>query len=131
MRDKEGNTHMKRMLLVAVAAIAVTTASEADPFSGAYGNTLTRTLPNGTKMIVYVNADQTWEQHTGAAVMKGTYAWKDATNVCFTLTDPAPAEPAKAINCFVATDDHKVGDIWTDPMPDGKGVITNVLTAGR
>ena len=34
-------------------------------------------------------------------------------------------------NCFVAKDEHKVGDVWTDPMPDGKGVITNVLTAGR
>ena len=106
-------------------------ALAADPLSGAFGNTLTRTLPDGTKMIVYVNADQTWEQRTGATVIKGTYAWKDATNVCFTLTDPTPADPAKATNCFVAKDEHKVGDTWTDPMPDGKGVITNVLTAGR
>ena len=119
---------MKHILL---AAVAVTMASEADPLSGAYGNTLTRTVPDGTKMIVYVNADRTWEQHTGAVVIKGTYAWKDATDVCFTLTDPAPAEPAKATNCFVAKDEHKVGDVWTDPMPDGKGVITNALTAGR
>jgi len=122
---------MKRMFLAVVAVIAVTTAAEADPLSGAFGNTLTRTLPNGTKMIVYVNADQTWEQQTGAAVIKGTYAWKDATTVCFTLTNPAPADSAKAINCFVAKDEHKVGDVWTDPMPDGKGVITNTITEGR
>lgn len=122
---------MKGIFIAAVAAIAITTAAESDPLSGAFGNTLTRTLPNGTKMIVYVNADQTWEQHVGATVMKGTYAWKDAVQVCFTLTAPPPPDPAKAINCFVAKDEHKVGDTWTDPMPDGKGVITNVLTAGR
>ena len=122
---------MKRILLASFAVIAITAAAEADPLSGAFGNTLTRTLPDGTKMIVYVNADQTWEQHTGAAVIKGTYAWKDATDVCFTLTDPALADPTKVVNCFVAKDEHKVGDTWTDPMPDGKGVITNVLTAGR
>ena len=122
---------MKRILLASFAVIAITAAAEADPLSGAFGNTLTRTLPDGTKMIVYVNADQTWEQHTGAAVIKGTYAWKNSTHLCFTLTDPPPADPTKAVNCFVAKDEHKVGDTWTDPMPDGKGVITNVLTAGR
>jgi len=120
------------LVLAGVTAMCLSApALAADPLSGAFGNTLTRTLPDGTKMIVYVNADQTWEQRTGTTVIKGTYAWKDATSVCFTLTDPAPADPTKATNCFVAKDEHKVGDTWTDPMPDGKGVITNVLTAGR
>jgi len=122
---------MKRILFAAVAAIAITTAAGANPFDATYGNTVTQTFPNGMKVLVYINADGSWEQHIGTTVQKGTYAWKDATNVCFTQTDPAPADAAKAVSCIVIKDTHKVGDSWDDPMPDGKTAVHMSITAGR
>ncbi len=121
---------MKRILLTAVAIVALSTAAEADPFASAYGNTVTQTLPDGTKFVGYVNPDLTWQQTMGGKVSKGTYNWKDATHVCFTVTDPAPADPSKATNCTEITGDHKVGDTWTETTPDGKA-ITTTITAGR
>ncbi|MBU6297538.1 MAG: hypothetical protein KGJ79_09880 [Alphaproteobacteria bacterium] len=122
---------MKPIFPAAVAAVLLlTVAAAADPFANAYGNTVTQILPDGTKMITYINADMTWEQHIGDHAMKGTYAWKDATHACFTLVDPVPADPAKATSCSEIKGDHKVGDTWTETMPDGK-TITISLTAGR
>jgi len=124
---------MKRMFLAAAAATVLfsTAALADDPFAVAYGNTVTQTLPDGTKFIVYVNADKTWQQTMGGKTFKGTYAWKDATHVCFTVTDPAPADPSKATNCNEIKGDHKVGDTWTETAPDGKTVITMTITPGR
>ena len=122
---------MKRILLAAAAVIAIATAAEANPFDATYGNTVTQIFPNGMKVLVYINADSTWEQHIGATVQKGTYAWKDDTHACFTQTDPAPADPAKATSCIAITDTHKVGDSWDDPTPDGKAVVHMSITAGR
>jgi hypothetical protein len=123
---------MKRILPVAFAAVlGLSTAAQADPFAVAYGNTVTQTLPNGAKIVVYVNADKTWEQHTpDGKVMKGTYNWKDDTHACFTVVDPAPADPSKATNCVAITGNHQVGDTWTDTTPDGTK-ITSTITAGR
>jgi major membrane immunogen (membrane-anchored lipoprotein) len=123
---------MKRIAL-GLAAILLTTASAsaADLFAVAYGNTVTQTLPNGTKMTIYVNADKTWEQHMAdGKVVKGTYAWKDDSHACFTETDPAPKDPSKATNCNEIKGDHKVGDTWTEPMGNGQN-ITMSITAGR
>jgi len=122
---------MKHMALAAAAALFVSTGAwAADPFAVAYGNTVTQTLPDGTKMTTYVNADHTWEQHVGGKTVKGTYAWKDDTHVCFTVTDPAPTDPSKATGCNEIKGDHKVGDTWTEQTPDGKS-ITMAITAGR
>lgn len=121
---------MKRILLAAAAVVAISSAAQADPFAAAYGNTVTQTLPGGMKLVVYVNPDKTWEQHIGANVVKGTYAWKDATHACFTVTSPAPADPAKATNCNEVKGDHKLGETWTETTPDGKA-ITMAITAGR
>ncbi len=121
---------MKRILLASVAVIALSTAAQADPFAAGYGNTVTQTTADGKKTIIYVNADKTWEQHmSDGMVMKGTYAWKDDTHACFTQTDPAPADPAKATNCNEIKDTHQVGDTWTEPM--GKDTVTMSITAGR
>ncbi|HEY0105867.1 MAG TPA: hypothetical protein VGB91_07260 [Rhizomicrobium sp.] len=123
---------MKRILLAALAVAAFSTAAyAADPFGAAYGNTVTQTTPDGTRIVIYVNADKTWERHIGDKVVKGTYAWKDDANVCFTVTDPAPADPSKATACNEITGDRKVGDIWTETLPDGKSTITMAITAGR
>ena len=122
---------MKRILLAAAAVCFVSTAAYAgDPFAVAYGNTVTQTFPDGTKMTTYVNPDHTWEQRVGDKVVKGIYAWKDDTHVCFTVTDPAPADPSKATGCNEIKGDHKVGDTWTEATPDGK-TITMAITAGR
>jgi len=122
---------MKRIALGLAAVLFTTVAANADPFAVAYGNTVTQTGPDGSKTIIYVNADKTWEQHRGDKVMKGTYSWQDATHACFTETDPAPADPSKATNCNEIKGDHKVGDTWTETMPDGKTTITMAITAGR
>jgi hypothetical protein len=121
---------MKRIILIAAATLAFSSAALADdPFAVAYGNTVTQTLPNGTKIVVYVNADKTWQQMMGGKTVKGIYAWQDATHVCFTETDPAPADPSKATNCNEIKGDHKVGDTWTETTP--QGAITMAITAGR
>jgi hypothetical protein len=122
---------MKRIALGLAAVLLSTAAANADPFAVAYGNTVTQTMPDGSKMTIYVNADKTWEQHRDGKVMKGTYSWKDDTHACFTETDPAPADPSKATNCSEIKGDHKVGDTWTETMPDGKTAITMSITAGR
>ena len=124
---------MKRIALGLAAVLLSTAAAQAaDPFAVAYGNTVTQTRPDGSKMIIYVNADKTWEQHmANGRVVKGTYMWKDDTHACFTETDPAPADPSKATNCSEIKGDHKVGDTWTETMPDGKTSVTMAITAGR
>ena len=123
---------MKCMFLfaaAAVAALAVSTAAQADPLAGAYGNTITITQDDGTKFTAYFNADKTWEEHHGATVVKGTFEFKDNNQLCKTITAPAPADPAKATSCEVAQD-HKIGDTWTETSPNGKS-ITITITAGR
>jgi hypothetical protein len=121
---------MKRILLGAVAAVAVATGAHADPFAVAYGNTVSQTI-NGKTTTIYVNADKTWEQHADGKVVKGTYSWKDDKTACFTVTDPAPADPSKATNCNTIEGDHKVGDTWTEQLPNNGGTITMAITAGR
>jgi opacity protein-like surface antigen len=121
---------MKRILLAAAAvAVLATPALAADPFAVAYGNTVTQTFPDGTKMTTYVNADMTWQQTRGGKTTKGTYAWKDATHVCFTVVDPAPADPTKATGCNEIKGDHKLGDTWTEQGPNG--AMTMSITPGR
>jgi opacity protein-like surface antigen len=122
---------MKRILLAAAAVLAISTSAyAADPFAVAYGNTVTQAFADGSKMTTFVNPDMTWQQTRGGATFKGTYAWKDATHVCFTVTDPAPADPSKATGCNEIKGDHKVGESWTENGMDGKP-ITMTITAGR
>jgi hypothetical protein len=127
---KEG-VFMKRLALGLMAVLFSTAVAQAeDRFAVAYGNTVTQTMPDGGKIVIYVNADKTWERHMGDKIVKGTYAWQDDSHVCFTTTDPAPADPSKASNCSEIKGDHKVGDTWTEPMGGGKN-ITMAITAGR
>jgi len=123
---------MTRIALGLAAILLSTAAAQAgDLFAVAYGNTVTQTGPDGSKTVIYVNADKTWEQHRGDKVVKGTYSWKDDSHACFTVTDPAPADPSKATNCNEIKGDHKVGDTWNETMEDGKTQITMSITAGR
>jgi hypothetical protein len=122
---------MKRMILAAaVAAVFATPALAGDPLAVGYGNTVTQTFQDGTVVVVYVNADKTWEQHRGGQVVKGTFTIQDDTHACFTVTDPAPADPSKATNCIEVKGDHKVGDTWTEPLPNGASMTVSI-TAGR
>jgi hypothetical protein len=123
---------MKRIALGLAAVILSAAAAQADPFAVAYGNTVTQTLPDGSRTMIYVNADKTWERHAAdGKVYKGTYTWQDDTHACFTLTDPKPTDAKGATNCNEIKGDHKVGDTWTEPMGDGKSNITMSITAGR
>jgi hypothetical protein len=122
---------MKSLLLAAAAVVMLTTVANADPFTSAYGNTLTTTAPGGAKIVSYVNADGTWERHLpDGTVLKGTYAWKDAQTVCFTVTDPAPKPGEQSGGCRPITGTHAVGDTWTETDPKGNS-YTTTLTAGR
>lgn len=122
---------MKRMMLAAVAVLAVSAAAQADDlFAPAYGNTVTQSFADGTKFVIYINADKSWEEHVGAKTMKGIYAWKDGTHACFTTTDPAPSDPTKATSCVEIKGGHKVGDSWSETTPDGKPMTVSIA-AGR
>jgi len=127
---------MNRIALAGAAVLALvtaaTTAAWADPFAAAYGNTVTQTTADGKKMVIYVNQDGTWEQRgADGSDFKGTYAWKGDSTACFTVTSPAPKDPSHATNCNDIKGDHKVGDTWSEPMPNGGGSITMSITAGR
>jgi len=122
---------MTRILLAGAAFFALTSmAQAADPYQSMYGNTTTITTSDGTKVMSFVNPDMTWEQHgPNGMVVKGTYAWKDATTACFTQTDPAPAPNAQPL-CLPNQAAHNVGETWTVAGMDGKPV-TVTITAGR
>ena len=122
---------MKSLLLAAAAVAMLSTTADADPFASAYGNTLTTTAPDNTKIVTYVNADGTWERHAAdGTVLKGTFTWKDAQTACFTVTDPAPKPGAQSTGCRPFTATHAVGDTWTDTDSAGK-IYSTTLTAGR
>lgn len=122
---------MKNLFLAASAIAMLTTAANADPFATAYGNTLTTTAPGGAKIVSYVNADSTWERHLpDGTVLKGTYAWKDAQTVCFTVTDPAPKPGEQSSGCRPIVGTHAVGDTWTETDQKGNS-YTTTLSAGR
>ncbi len=122
---------MKHFAAAAVAVLLSAAAAHADPFSSAYGNTVTVTAPDGKKQINYVNQDGTWEQREAdGSVMKGTFVWKDATTACFAQTDPVPSDPSKATGCQTIKGDHKVGDTWTETDEKGQA-YTITITAGR
>ena len=122
---------MKALAYAAVAVALSTIAASADPLAPGYGNTVTQTMADGSKIVIYVNEDKTWEQHlSNGTVLKGTFEEKDNDMVCFTVTDPPPASPDKATNCNAIKGDHKVGDTWTETAPSGQ-TITMAITAGR
>ena len=123
---------MKRILLAGAAFFALSCAAlAADPYAAFYGNTVSITGADGTKVTSFVNADMTWEQHApSGAVVKGTYVWKAATTACFTQTDPAPKSPDGATVCLPNQTAHNVGDSWSVAGGDGKPVTVS-LTAGR
>jgi hypothetical protein len=123
---------MTRILLAGAALFALAgVAQAADLYSAMYGNTVTITGPDGAKVMAYVNQDMTWERHgSDGSVVKGTYAWKDATTACFTQTDPAPKSPDQATFCLPNQMVHSVGDSWTATGADGKA-STVAITAGR
>lgn len=123
---------MKRVLISAMAFfVAGGTAMAGDLYANLYGNTVTITGPDGSKVMAYVNQDMTWENRmAGGANVKGTYSWKDATTACFTRVDPAPKSTEQATVCLPNQTAHNVGDSWTTNDSDGKPA-TITLTAGR
>lgn len=126
-------TSIRTATLAAALLIGATAGAQAaDLLAPAYGNTVVHTMSDGSKIMIYVNPDHTWEQRMpDGKVMKGTYAWKDDHTACFTVTDPAPKDPSRATNCNTIEGNHKVGDTWTEELPDNKGTVTMAIKAGR
>lgn len=123
---------MNRTIILAGAALCLFAgAANADPFAGAYGNTVTQTSPDGKTYKIYVNQDGTWESVSAEGDVKGTFTWKDARTACFTQTSPAPKDASQAMMCNEIKGDHKVGDAWSEPLPNNAGTISMTITAGR
>jgi hypothetical protein len=125
---------MKLLLGAACAAsMFASVAAYAAPFDSAYGNTVTQTLSNGMKIVIYVNADGTWQSMVNGATSTGTFTWKDATTACFTQTNPAPTPEVQARmgdGCQKFNESHGVGETWTEKTPDGQSMTVSI-TAGR
>jgi hypothetical protein len=122
---------MKRFVLAAATLCLASTAAYADPFAGAYGNTVNQTTPDGKTFKIYVNQDGTWESVGPDGDNKGAFAWKDATHACFTRVSPAPKDPAHATQCNEIKGEHKAGESWTEVLPNNAGSIAMSITAGR
>jgi hypothetical protein len=122
---------MKRILLAASVLALSAGVAHADPYANLYGNSLSMTGADGTKSTVYINQDMSWESHlANGTVLKGTYAWKDATTACFTVVTPPPKSADMATNCYAAQAGHNVGETWTMNGPDGKPNTLTII-AGR
>lgn len=121
---------MRSIPQLALVALLLTTAANANPLEGLYGNTTTSTSPDGKTYTFYFNADGTYEMHTpGNHVFKGLITWKDAQTACFNVTDPPP-KAGESGNCRPFPVAHHVGDVWVEK--DSEGVAyTNAVTAGR
>ena len=121
---------MRAHLMAAAAVVLSIGAAHADPFESAYGNTVTTTLPDGSKQVAYVNRDGTWEQHEAdGMVIKGTFVWKGERTACFTIVDPTPKDASKATHCHDIAGDHKLGETWSET--DNGQTFTMAITAGR
>jgi hypothetical protein len=120
---------MKRILLATALVAFSAGAAMADNFAGYYGNTVVQTAPDGKVTKSKVNADKTYTavQPDGSNA-SGTWAWKDATEACFTQTSPAPAA-GQAPACY-KIEPKKAGDKWEVATPDGKAKIKIELVAG-
>lgn len=122
---------MKRFVLAAATLCLAATTAYADPFAGAYGNTVNQTTPDGKTYKIYVNQDGTWESVSAEGDVKGTFTWKDATHACFVQTNPVPKDPSKTDGCNEIKGEHKAGDSWTETLPNNAGSIAMSITAGR
>lgn len=123
---------MNRLAIAAATALLLLSGTAyADPFANFYGNTVQYASPDGSKTSIFVNQDMSYEVHTGnGGVLKGTYAWKDATTACFTQTDPAPQAQQPNPQCYSYQATHTVGETWAETGPDGKSTQVSLI-AGR
>jgi hypothetical protein len=115
-------------LAASVMFVGVALAMD-DPMAGAYGNTVTVTNANGETTKLVIREDKSYEAtlHDGA-VHKGTWSLSaDGTQVCFTQTEPAPAEGATPA-CGMVQPGKKAGDSWEEGEGDQK--ITVSIVAG-
>jgi opacity protein-like surface antigen len=118
---------MKKFMLAAIAAIALTTSAFAgdEVMASRYGNTTVITMANGSVVKIWYNADHTWTGEAGGAAIGGT--WKvDGNQLCVSWNNPPPnmANPT----CSMASE-RKIGDHWTVGEGDAKMSVT--LAAGK
>jgi hypothetical protein len=112
-----------RTLIGALAATLLfgSVALADDPMAGAYGNTVTLTNAKGETTKLVINEDNSYQATLpGGNVHKGTWELStDATQVCFTQTEPVPAADAKPA-CGIVRPGKKVGDTWNEGEGDAK-----------
>lgn len=118
---------MKRFVIAAVAAIALSSAAfAADPMEPRYGNTVVLTAPNGQVTKLMYNKDGTMDIVLPDGT-KGKGTWvMEGDKLCITAA-VGPAANQKQCNAFTA---HKVGDEWEIGLPDGSKMKAK-LVAGR
>jgi hypothetical protein len=116
---------MKRFV-IAFAAAALSSAAFADVMASRYGNTVTVTDSKGGVMkLMYDNDGKMSVVMPDGTKGTGKWALKDG-KLCIT-PDQGPTAGKEACN---PTAEHKVGDEWEVPLPDGtKGKAK--LVAGR
>ena len=119
---------MRTILMAGVISLGLAGTAMADPMAGAYGNTVTITYPNGVAAKMMIDADGAYTT-VGPDGSKAKGTWKAADGqTCFTQIDPAP--PAgMAANCS-PTVEHKAGDSWDAPGPNGS-TLKIAIVAGR
>jgi opacity protein-like surface antigen len=118
---------MKRFVLGLAAAVALSAvAFAADKMEPRYGNTVVLTAANGQVTKLMYNKDGSMDVvMPDGAKAKGTWAM-EGDKLCVT-SSVGPAAGQKQCNPFA---EHKVGDEWEIPLPDGTKLKAK-LVAGR
>lgn len=116
---------MMRMMLAAVAAVAMTAAASADPMATRIGNTTSLTDKDGKVTKVCYKAGGTLDA-VGPDGVKGTGKWAVKDGKLCVTPDMGPNAGKESCNPLA---DHKVGDEWEVPAPDGSKWKAK-LTAG-
>ena len=119
---------MKKIMLAALAAIALTTSAFAgdEVMATRFGNTTKVTYPGNMVVKIWYSADHTFTGESGGNAIAGT--WKiDGDKICVTTTTGSmPNMPATQCNPVAA---RKVGESWT--LGEGAQQIKVELLAGK
>jgi hypothetical protein len=110
MRDHNGETLMRKVLIAAAALAFSTTFAFADDIMATrYGNTTITTDPSGTQTKIYYAADGSFTGKQAGLDFKGTWKLDGSGKVCLTTNPTLPGYP-NPICSPVAQ--HNVGDTW-------------------
>ncbi|MBX3490338.1 hypothetical protein [Parvibaculum sp.] len=118
---------MRFIFGVLIASVSFAGVALADPQANLYSNTVVITSAAGVSKA-FVNEDHSYTTtFPDGKVVKGSWAVQ-GDEVCYTQTDPAPAETDMPI--CVKNEERQVGDTWEAPGADGKPIKVT-LQEGR